>query len=516
MKGKKNTGTEIKKSARPGRVVYVNAAEAVVPVQEPVKEKKVRDPEKVKKTKKSLGVVGLMAAVSAACAYGGFTYFYSSHFFEGTSINGIDVSGMSPYDVEKLIADNVEDYSIQIKARNVEPETISGKDIGYKYASTGRVLEIVKEQNPFLWFQGLFRNQNYTVETKATFDKDLLESQVKSLGCTDESVQVAPENAYVAYVDGEFEIVPETEGTEIQVKQLYSALDDAIMGDVSSIDLEQTPDVYVEAELTSGSEEIQQTLDAFNNYARASITYTFGDQKVVLDGNTIRNWLSFDEQGKLIQNDSSFQQKARSYVAELAAAHDTAGTTREFNTTNGRTVYVYGSAYGWQIDQEAEVAQLIADIRAGANTTREPVYAMRANGFGPNDFGDTYIEVDLDYQHMYYYRGGDLIFDSDLVSGLMYTSRQTPEGVYKLYYKSSPAVLRGPIGEDGTPEYETDVSFWMPFNGGIGFHDAEWQPYFGGDRYLYGGSHGCINLPYYSAAMLYELIDYDVPIICFY
>ena len=72
------------------------------------------------------------------------------------------------------------------------------------------------------------------------------------------------------------------------------------------------------------------------------------------------------------------------------------------------------------------------------------------------------------------------------------------------------------MSEDGTPEYETDVSFWMPFNGGIGFHDAEWQPYFGGDRYLYGGSHGCINLPYDSAAMLYELIDYDVPIICFY
>ncbi len=518
LKGKKNTGTEVRKSARPGRVVYVNAAEAVVPVQEvPGDSGQPLDKEKVNKTMKSIGVVCLMGLVSAACVYGGFTCYYSRHFFEGTYINGINVSGLSPYAVEKAIAEDVESYELEILARNLDPETITGKDIGYKYASTGKVLEIMKEQNPFLWVTGLFQNRSYTVETKATFDKDLLENEVRSLECTDEAGQIAPEDAYIAYVDGEFEIVPETEGTEIRVKGLYSALDDAITGDVTTIDLDATPDVYVEAELTSGCDEILQTLDAYNNFAKASITYTFGDQKVTLDGNTIRKWLQFDEQGRLVQNDASFQQRAREYVSDLAAAHDTVNTTRTFQSTNGRTIYVYGSAYGWQIDQEAEVAQLISDIRSGANTTREPIYSMRANSFGENDFGDTYIEVDMDYQHMYYYRNGDLIFDSDFVSGMMYDySRQTPEGVYKLYYKSSPAVLRGPITADGTPEYETDVTYWMPFNGGIGFHDAEWQPYFGGDRYLYGGSHGCINLPYYSAAMLYELIDYEVPIICFY
>lgn len=46
------------------------------------------------------------------------------------------------------------------------------------------------------------------------------------------------------------------------------------------------------------------------------------------------------------------------YVAQLAADHDTVGTERQFQTTSGRTVYVYGSAYGWKIDQDKEVAQL--------------------------------------------------------------------------------------------------------------------------------------------------------------
>lgn len=77
-------------------------------------------------------------------------------------------------------------------------------------------------------------------------------------------------------------------------------------------------------------------------------------------------------------------------------------------------------------------------------------------------------------------------------------------------------MLRGKQLANGKYEYETKVNYWMPFNGGIGFHDASWQPYFGGDRYLEGGSHGCINMPPDSAAELYNIIQYNVPIVCFY
>ena len=51
---------------------------------------------------------------------------------------------------------------------------------------------------------------------------------------------------------------------------------------------------------------------------------------------------------------------------------------------------VYGSAYGWKIDQDKEAAQLMLEIQSGTQTTREPVYSMRANVHGINDLGDTY------------------------------------------------------------------------------------------------------------------------------
>ena len=261
---------------------------------------------------------------------------------------------------------------------------------------------------------------------------------MKALNCAQKENQVAPENAYVAYGDSQFEIVPETEGSKLDLKNAYNVLSEAVSGNKTSVDFDSEPDVYVKADITSDNPDLQASLNACNNFTKASITYTFGDETETLDGNTIKDWLNFDEKGQLIMDDTSFRQHIADYVAQLAAAHDTVGTEREFQTTSGRTVSVYGSAYGWQIDQVSEVAQLTQEIQSGTQTTREPVYSMTANAHGYNDIGNTYIEVDLSEQHMYFYQNGEDIFESDIVSGDMrYSDRQTPAGIYTIYYKKS-------------------------------------------------------------------------------
>ena len=55
----------------------------------------------------------------------------------------------------------------------------------------------------------------------------------------------------------------------------------------------------------------------------------------------------------------------------------------------------------------------------------------------------------------------------------------------------------------------------MPFNGGIGLHDATWRSKFGGDIYVTNGSHGCINLPKDKAEKIYDIIDKNMPIIVY-
>ena len=502
------------KSARPTPVIYV-------PVDDIDQETPV--PENVKQNKKHghkglriFGLIVLMIAVLGGCAYGGISYYFSNRFFEGTWINGIDCSQKTAYEVEELMKEKLSEYSIEVSSRDVAAQTIKGEDIDYKYMSTGEILQLLKKQKPYEWVKGLYEQKSYTVDENVGYNKTLLQEQLKSLNCAQAENQTEPENAYVAFQNNAFVIVPETEGSKLNIKEAYKVLNAAVEANESAIDFSNTPEVYVSAAVTKDDPELQAALEACNNYTKASITYTFGDQSTTLDGNTIKDWLQFDEKGQLIWDDNSFQQHVAEYVAQLAATYDTVGTEREFQATSGRTVYVSSSVYGWKIDQAAEAAQLSQEIQSGTQTTREPIYAQTANAYGVNDLGNTYIEVDLSEQHMYYYQDGADIFESDFVSGNMsYADRQTHAGIFTLYYKKSPDVLRG--GQKGTANYyEQPVQYWMPFDGGIGFHDANWRDDFGGDIYQTSGSHGCINLPPENAAVLYDLIQYDVPIVCFY
>ena len=174
---------------------------------------------------------------------------------------------------------------------------------------------------------------------------------------------------------------------------------------------------------------------------------------------------------------------------------------------------VSGGAYGWLIDQNAENEQLLSILKDGRQVEREPVYAQTAATRENCDMGNSYVEADLSRQHLWMYRDGVVILESDFVSGDTSKGNTTPAGAYALYYKTSPFVLKSDTPGDS---YETPVTYWMPFNGGIGFHDANWRGAFGGNIYTYSGSHGCVNLPNWAAAQMYENIEAGYPIICYY
>ena len=50
------------------------------------------------------------------------------------------------------------------------------------------------------------------------------------------------------------------------------------------------------------------------------------------------------------------------------------------------------------------------------------------------------------------------------------------------------------------------MQFWLPFVGNIvGFHNAPWQSVYGGQIYLWNGSHGCVRMSYDDAQALYAV-----------
>ena len=128
---------------------------------------------------------------------------------------------------------------------------------------------------------------------------------------------------------------------------------------------------------------------------------------------------------------------------------------------------------------------------------------------GLDDIGDTYVEIDYTNQHLYYYENGKAVLDSDCVTGNINRGNGSPDGVFKIVYKQSPATL---VGED----YESDVTYFMPFAYNVGFHDASWRSKFGGDIYKHSGSHGCVNVPFETAKKLYKKLAVGTPVVAYY
>jgi hypothetical protein len=209
--------------------------------------------------------------------------------------------------------------------------------------------------------------------------------------------------------------------------------------------------------------------------------------------------------------------RVTAWVDSFADQHDTVGSTRHLTTPAGREVQVSGGFYGWLIDREAEVGALIYNIRNGETIRREPIYEQRAAVHGGNDWGNTFIQVDLTTQHMWFFENGVQVLDSPVVTGLP-GSMSTPPGVFWIVEVLQDTILEGAVNPDtGVEANPTPVYYWMRVTwAGIGFHDALWQENFGGEWYRTNGSHGCINMPLEEARYLFSRIGLYTPVVIHY
>ena len=442
--------------------------------------------------------------VAAGGVYVGMSQKYKTRFFPNTQINGVDASGKTAAEVQELISEGVNGYTLTIDERNNQTETIAGTDIKLHAEFDGSLEKMVAAQNPFAWLWHM-KQEEYTIGTMVTYDDAALESQIRNLSCLDPEKVVEPVNAKISeYVSGQgYSIEPEQEGTAVEAEKLTQAVTEAIENLQDHLSLEEA-DVYKKPTVLKDDASLAEQLDKMNKYAKMSVTYQFGDSTETLNGDQIHAWLIANADGS-VSVDSS---KVSEYVSEMAKAHNTSNKAKTLKTSYGSTIQVSGGTYGWKINQAAETEALAAIIASGESTTREPEYSQKAASHGANDYGDTYVEINLTGQHLFFYKEGKLVVESDFVSGNLAKGWGTPAGSYPLAYNQKNAVLKG-------ENYRTPVNYWMPFNNGIGMHDAKWRSSFGGTIYKTGGSHGCINLPPSVAKTIFDNISAGTPVICY-
>lgn len=460
---------------------------------------------------KALWITGGVLAV-ICLIYVAISVYFMSHFFVNTKINGKNFSGKTASDVEKYLQTNIKDYKLTILENEGRQDVISGSEIGLEYRAGTETEKLLKDQNGFAWPKAFFTENSRKVSVNVSYNEESLNQRISQLSCL-QTEQTPAENAKPEFDGNQYVIKPEVYGNAVDKERLTEQVKVHITEFQPQLDMVETK-CYAKPKYVEDSKEVQEACDAMNKYVNASITYPM-NEPVVVDKALISQWLQVDGEMKVSLNTEAMKQ----WFTAFGDKYDTQGTTRTFTTPAGKSATVTGGTYGWSIDEDTELVNLQNSILNGEVVTREPAYYAggTAAAHSGQDWGNTYAEVDMSAQHMWYVQNGQVVLETDVVTGEPIPSKITPEGVYSLMWKQPNSVLVGEIDPDtGEPAYRTKVKYWMQVtSSGVGFHDAIWQTAFGGTLYQIPGtgSHGCINMPLDQAGALFNMIEPGTPVI---
>ena len=456
------------------------------------------------KTKKASIVFGLVLIVLLA-VYIGLGFFFESHFFAHSTVNGARSSFASAETVKNRISDASKDYSITIvdELNDAEYE-ISADEIGIVTSLENQEIEkFLDSQNGFAWPYYLIKGKEYVSDKVVGFDESALLAKLNSLEPVTTTKVTETKDAFPEFDGNKFVIKDEVYGTNINVNDMAGIVGKKIESLQKTVGLKKDK-CFVQPKVTADSKELNELVDELNRHVLMNITYLVGDEKEVVPASVIASWLTYDENYQMSYN----MDEMANFVASMATKYNTYGNEKSLDTSWGVNVTVPGGNYGWKIDNEKELEQLKADLDAGKDVSRDFVYSQTANSRGANDYGNSYIEVNITAQHLYLYVDGVSVFDTDVVTGNLANNCGTHVGAYRIAYCEKDATLRG-------DNYVSHVGFWMPFHGGEGLHDATWRNTFGGQIYRTSGSHGCVNLPYSAAKTIFGYVKAGYPVLVY-
>ncbi len=442
-------------------------------------------------------------------------FYYKGGFSLNTWINGVYCTGKTVEEVNSELLSRMEAPIVMITDRDGTEYEISLADMGYQGDYLTVLEEYQEKQNPFFWVDNITVHRNHQLVPKISYNKELLKKAFLELNfikkeqqkLTDYCLKWNAEKGYYIY-DGL--------SKRIDIDKTFETFVTVIENGETHIDVAQL-EYYYDIPLSKEQKELKRLWDKIEKFQNCDIIYDMSTEKVNLSPSVMSRFLKAEKGIPVVTQDNSFEldeDAVRKFVSDLAKSYDTYGKERQFATTRGDTVTVKGGTYGTTLNQNAEVEflmenLLLSQVHTGIKKEHIPKYLKEANVRGKNDIGDTYIEIDMTNQKLYYYEKGELILETDVVTGNMKRKMGTPEGVNFVYNKQKNRVLRG-------PGYASPVKFWMPVKGGIGIHDANWRKEFGGDIYKTNGSHGCINTPTDKMTELYDRVEIGTPVIMFY
>ena len=432
---------------------------------------------------------------------------FATHAMPSTTIAGMDFSLMAPDDIKEKLDGTLDDHAFSVVGKRMNFE-VTAEEAGIGCDTAQVAAGVMASQDAWSWPIEAFQSHDRTYMFTDLLHADDLEAVVSSQLEAVNADSVQPVNATVAFSEeeGRFVGVKEVKGTAIDPEVLYETILAGILRLDDKIVL--TDEVLVQPTILIDDARIPAAVDKANGYTKAEFDVTMGDALVAhVEPALTAQWVSVSPELEVAFDEGALN----AWADGVASGCNTVGSTRTYTRPDGKQVTVSGGTYGWWIDNDALVAQVVEAVKSGSDQALAAPVVQSGTGFtglGGQDWGPRYIDIDLSEQYARFYDNGQIIWESPIVSGNPNKGDATPTGVYSANQKLRNTVLRGPIKEDDKPEWESPVQYWMPFIGNsIGLHDAYWQAAFGGSRYLSHGSHGCINLPDGAASSLYGMFS---------
>ena len=469
----------------------------------------------MKKTTKRLVLAVLLFLLLLLTGYFILAFYYREGFSVNTWINGVYCTGKTVEEVNSELLLRTEAPNIVIVDREGTEYTISLAEADYQ-ADYSNVLEHYRqEQNPFLWVDNVLFHSRRELSPTVTVDVDGLRRAYNALDFVQTEQKIIKDYSLTRDAEGAY-VFTDGLSDRIDLEKAFLALKQIVENGQETLNLQESG-CYYEITPDESQKALRNLWKEIERFQTCDIVYCFGEERHPMTAAdcafflTAENGLPVqDEKGSFVLDEEA----VTAYVQSLAEEYDGYGRTRQFHSTRGDVITIDGGTYGSKMDRKKETAYLLEHlldpgVHTGTPQSHIPSYEREAFCYGKNDIGDTYIEVDMTQQKMYYYEKGELRLETDVVTGNMRRRMGTPEGVNFVYNKQKDRVLRG-------PGYASPVKFWMPVKGGIGIHDAGWRKEFGGDIYQTAGSHGCINTPKDKMEELFDCVQIGTPVVMFY
>ena len=468
---------------------------------------KMQNPSKIKMSKKTRKIITSAVSVLAlliilTC----IVYFvnagrYEKVFLPGTIVNDVDISELNIDDAGKALSNTKRmDFTINLKNGQI---VLDLKKMGLIYKDYSELYQLLRRQNIFTWFTREFgKPRQYSLYGGFKIDRKVLEEELDA--CEELQNYKVPENARINIIGTIVKIVPEKEGTKINRNKLTNEILGCLRDGKYTLDAEKDG-VYVEPLVRE--KDLRPLKDEAEKILKTKLKVKFASGEQVIDYRTTSKWINLN---KCEIDRTDILSHVEKFVAKIAQTDDTYGNFLPFVSTNfGLQTFSTNELHGHVLNQK-ETALLITEALLSGETSVEPVYSTYVDDYG---IGNTYVEVDIYNQHIYYYEDGKLLYDCNCVSGTE-ENGGTPSGVYCVEEKEKGRDLVG-YNSRGEVTYSVWVDYWIQFMPHYGLHDASWRDEFGGDIYLYDGSHGCINLPHKAAEYLYEKVEIGTPVVVF-